>query len=115
MGAHSGLADAAVRRLFDMQPCLRLLARRPVDSMAPARRYVVLFYLDLIEHLAAALQPSTLHDLVLPLATHYAEATAGCGMVDWFKSAHAALLACLESATAAVQEIVPWYTDLPLR
>ncbi|KAJ2711750.1 hypothetical protein H4R19_003094, partial [Coemansia spiralis] len=36
-------------------------------------------------------------------------------MAEWFESAHAALLACLESATAATQEIVPWYTDLPLR
>ncbi|KAJ2712067.1 hypothetical protein H4R19_002948 [Coemansia spiralis] len=115
MSAHSSLADAAVRRLFDMQPCLRFLARQPVYSVAPARSCVVLFYLDLLEHMAAGLQPSTLHGLVLPLAAHYAEATAGCGMADWFESAHAALLACLEGATAAAQEIVPWYTDLLLR
>ncbi|KAJ2692198.1 hypothetical protein H4R19_006203, partial [Coemansia spiralis] len=110
MGAHSGLADAAVRRLFDMQPYLRFLAHWPVDNAAPTCSCVVLFYLDLLEHLAAALQPSTLHGLVLLLAAHYAEATAGCGMADWFELAHAALLACLESATAAAQD-----TDLLLR
>ncbi|KAJ2768019.1 hypothetical protein IWQ57_003714 [Coemansia nantahalensis] len=113
MTDHGALADAAVRQLFDMQPCLRFLAHRPADSVAHARSCVVLFYLDLIEHLAGSLRPETLRSLVLPLAAKYAEAAADRGWADWFESAHAVLLACLESG--AVHEIVPWYTRLLLR
>ncbi|KAJ2784966.1 hypothetical protein H4R18_000780 [Coemansia javaensis] len=105
-------ADAAVRRLFAQQPCLRFLARQPVRSVAPARACVVLFYLDLLEHVAADLRPQTLARLVLPLAAQYARSAADSG-ADWFESGHALLLAALDAGAA--REVVPWYAALLLR
>ncbi|KAJ2800928.1 hypothetical protein H4R20_003870, partial [Coemansia guatemalensis] len=124
--------DAAVRRLFHQQQCLRFLASSScsLQMTSSARNCVVLFYLDLMEHMVGQLQSNTLSTLVLPLAARYATAEALRAVgPQWFESAHALLLACLELATdpdwtakggrgkrsmECVVVLVPWYSDLLL-
>ncbi|KAJ2849854.1 hypothetical protein IWW36_002328 [Coemansia brasiliensis] len=120
----SALLDASVRQLFAVQqPCLRFLgASSSLGQQAVvgyARECTVLFYLDLLEHLVSRLQPHLVKSLVIPLAARYAEALNN--MPEWYESAHALILAIMESATAmnkemclVTMELVPWYTQLLL-
>ncbi|KAJ2668609.1 hypothetical protein IWW42_005078 [Coemansia sp. RSA 1085] len=120
----AGLLDASVRQLFAvLQPCLRFLgassglAQRA--TVGNARECTVLFYLDLLEHVVSRLQPHLVKSVVIPLAARYAEALNN--MPEWYESAHALILAILESATTAnremcsvTMELVPWYTQVLL-
>ncbi|KAJ1899125.1 hypothetical protein LPJ66_002309 [Kickxella alabastrina] len=114
--------DAAVRRVFGAQPCLCFMAQRPVSAIGGERSCLVLFYMDLCEHLVPLISANSVATLVLPLAARYAggEVVRDVG-AEWFESAHALVLAVLEAGTAngAVQrvgmEAVPWYSGLVLR
>ncbi|KAJ2854835.1 hypothetical protein J3B02_002481 [Coemansia erecta] len=112
------LVDKAVKALFNEQKCLLFLPTVGIHNVGRERLCTVLFYLDLLEHLAGDLTDDTLRRIVLPLATlfadHRALATAG---PDWFESAHAVVLAVLEQSGAlnkshVAMELVPWYSDL---
>ncbi|KAJ2403015.1 hypothetical protein GGI23_000297 [Coemansia sp. RSA 2559] len=122
------LVDAAVRQMFVAQPCLAFMAAQPVAHISAARSCLVLFYIDLLEHLVPHVRSAhTLDQLVVPLAARYADAEAlQVAGPEWFESAHALLLAVLEepitasddvmagSRTRMVLEIAPWYADLVL-
>ncbi|KAJ1664024.1 hypothetical protein EV178_004481 [Coemansia sp. RSA 1646] len=123
--------DTMVKRIFAMQPCLTFMATRPVSYISGARSCLVLFYIDLFEHLVPYASTHTLSQLVVPLASRYVgvEALEVAGP-EWFESAHALILAVLElvahddtsneetagqqDRAAFVLEIVPWYADLVL-
>ncbi|KAJ1949073.1 hypothetical protein EC988_004916 [Linderina pennispora] len=106
------------------------MAARPVWGIHAVRSCVVLFYMDLLEHLVGRLANNTLMTMVLPLVTRYAGSNAlQYAGPDWFESAHAVVLAVLEAVNsedsavqaegewrraALVVEVVPWYTDLLL-
>ncbi|KAJ2559486.1 hypothetical protein EV175_000314 [Coemansia sp. RSA 1933] len=123
--------DEAVQRMFAMQPCLRFMATQPVAHISGARSCLVLFYIDLLEHLVPFAATHTLLRLIAPLASRYAGAEAlDVAGPEWFESAHALILAVLElvarddsanteasvlkDRAAAVLEMVPWYADLVL-
>ncbi|KAJ2448096.1 hypothetical protein EV183_005600 [Coemansia sp. RSA 2336] len=119
------LLDASVRRLFAvLQPCLRFLGSggsgsAPRVTVGYARECTVLFYLDLLEHVVSRLQPHLVKSLVIPLAARFAEALNS--MPEWYESAHALVLAIMESATTAnremcsvTRELVPWYSQVLL-
>ncbi|KAI8319449.1 hypothetical protein GQ54DRAFT_341258 [Martensiomyces pterosporus] len=127
------IVDQATSRLFAAQPCLTYMASsgRSLKAISRMRSYLVLFYLDLTEHLVPHLSAQSLANLALPLASRYAghEAIREVGP-EWFESAHAVILAVLELVAAedsavndgakrrkaeAVLEVVPWYTDLLLQ
>ncbi|KAJ2525142.1 hypothetical protein GGI11_000272 [Coemansia sp. RSA 2049] len=121
--------DSVVRQLFARNPCLAFVATAdPVLLLSAARSCLVLFYLDLLEHLAPHLRAHTLAQLVVPLAARYAgaEALVSVGR-RWFESAHALLLAVMEPPAAqrdlrsagsrSVElklELAPWYAALVL-
>ncbi|KAJ2055741.1 hypothetical protein GGI17_006532 [Coemansia sp. S146] len=100
-----------VEALFAGQPCL---LSAPGD-VGRVRAGVVLFYLDFFEHLAGKLSAHVLVRVV-SLAARY----AGSEVLEypgpmWFESAHALILAVLESdAHRMGSEIAPWYSDLVL-
>ncbi|KAJ2748943.1 hypothetical protein GGI19_005899, partial [Coemansia pectinata] len=100
-----------VEALFAGQPCL---LSAPGD-VGLVRAGVVLFYLDFFEHLAGKLSAHILKRVV-SLAARY----AGSEVLEypgpmWFESAHALILAVLESDTHQMgSEIAPWYSDLVL-
>ncbi|KAJ2491306.1 hypothetical protein IWW37_002388 [Coemansia sp. RSA 2050] len=105
---------AAIRTLFAGQPSL-LMA--PGD-VGVRRADIVLFYLDIFEHLAPSLDTRVVEELVLPLATKYAgkEALEYPGAA-WFESAHALILSVLESSgpvdtRSELLGLVVWYSDL---
>ncbi|KAJ2032525.1 hypothetical protein IWW57_000176 [Coemansia sp. S610] len=105
-------SDAAVRTLFAGQPSL-LMSPGDVGGMRTA---VVLFHLDIFEHMAASLSARTIDELVLPLAARYADRDVlvypGAA---WFESAHALILSVLESrSTHELPSLVVWYSDLVL-
>ncbi|KAJ2362584.1 hypothetical protein H4S02_005269 [Coemansia sp. RSA 2611] len=100
--------DAAVRAACALQPCLRFVPQGHM-RVAPARERAVLFYLDLLEHVAELLPVNTLQLLVVPLAAHYAQRAPS----EWFESAHALVLALLEQREP-LRELAPWYADLLL-
>ncbi|KAJ1812705.1 hypothetical protein LPJ75_003520 [Coemansia sp. RSA 2598] len=111
--------DRTVQLLFAEQKCLLYLPTVGIGAVGRERSFVVLFYLDLMEHLAGYLEQNTLRQLVLPLATLYAGHRAlAMGATDWFESAHAVVLAVLEdprqmtAAPGVAMEVVPWYSDL---
>ncbi|KAI9500559.1 hypothetical protein BX070DRAFT_237591 [Coemansia spiralis] len=124
--------DSVVRKLFSSQPCLSFMATQPVSYISGARTCLILFYIDLLEHLVPYLSTHTLAHLVVPLASRYAD-TEGLLVAgpEWFESAHALILAILElvarydnsntetvghrDRAAMVLELVPWYADLLLK
>ncbi|KAJ2659255.1 hypothetical protein IWW48_003592 [Coemansia sp. RSA 1200] len=121
--------DSVTRRLFARNPCLAFVAAADsVLLLSRARSCLVLFYLDLLEHLGPHLRAHTLAQLVVPLAARYtgAEALVSVGR-RWFESAHALLLAVMEppavqrdSRSAGREsvelklELAPWYAALVL-
>ncbi|KAJ1724094.1 hypothetical protein LPJ53_001615 [Coemansia erecta] len=123
------LADQCVRQLFALQPCLRFAPglANPAAVSGP-RLATVLFYLDLLEHLAQHVEEAhTLVRLVLPLAARYADVVPGDAVDrDMFESAHAVVLAALEPPVAEERgvagrraqvavEVAPWYAAMVLR
>ncbi|KAJ2719909.1 hypothetical protein GGI07_004924 [Coemansia sp. Benny D115] len=114
------LVDTAVRQMLCRQPCLAM----PQWPVNPVRAGMVLFYLDLLEHLVARLHGNTLATRVLPLAARYAQSeTLRSVGPEWFESAHALMLAALELAGGepsrgvgrVIVEAAPWYGELVLR
>ncbi|KAJ2694812.1 hypothetical protein GGH99_000473 [Coemansia sp. RSA 1285] len=121
--------DSVVRQLFARNPCLAFVATADsVLLLSAARSCLVLFYLDLLEHLAPHLRAHTLAQLVVPLGARYAGAAALVSVGRrWFESAHALLLAVMEPPAAqhdlrsagsgSVElklELAPWYAALVL-
>ncbi|KAJ2358131.1 hypothetical protein IWW50_001161 [Coemansia erecta] len=103
------IVDAMVRRVFGVQPCLRFLAAQTDVRVGVGRESAVLFYLDLLEHVAGQLQPHTVRALVVPLAARY---TGSVRERAWFESAHALVLAVLDRPDMA--EVAPWYAHMVL-
>ncbi|KAJ2006274.1 hypothetical protein GGI04_001934, partial [Coemansia thaxteri] len=76
-----------------------------------------LFCLDFCEHLVSLLPAATLAAYVVPLAARF---TSTVDVADCFESAHALVLAVLDSSVMAASDavvelavqLVPWYTDL---
>ncbi|KAJ2741654.1 hypothetical protein GGI20_005035 [Coemansia sp. BCRC 34301] len=104
--------DSLVKALFAAQPCLR---EHP-GAIGGPRSGVVLFYLDLLEHLAAGLSPHITEFYVAPVAARYA---VGSVLVypgpPWFESAHALVLAVLDADCQPISgEIASWYAHLVL-
>ncbi|KAJ1670139.1 hypothetical protein GGF38_001732 [Coemansia sp. RSA 25] len=113
--ATTGNIDCMVRSLFTTaQPYLFSSAPGTVGKLRSA---VILFYLDLLEHLADRLSTHVVEHLVMPLAVRYSDEKAlEYPGPAWFESAHALILAVLEasSLSALAAEIAPWYSELVL-
>ncbi|KAJ2331744.1 hypothetical protein GGI00_003115, partial [Coemansia sp. RSA 2681] len=113
--AATGNIDCMVRSLFTTaQPYLFSSAPGTVGMLRSA---VILFYLDLLEHLAGRLSTHVVEHLVVPLAVRYSDERAlEYPGPAWFESAHALILAVLEasSLSALAAEIAPWYSELVL-
>ncbi|KAJ2501859.1 hypothetical protein GGH96_001620 [Coemansia sp. RSA 1972] len=98
--------DAMVDAVFALQPCLRYLPRSSV-RVGRGREGAVLFYMDLLEHIAEKLNARTVNALVMPVAARYVQSAER----DWFESAHALVLAVLDAGHA---EVAVWYARIVL-
>ncbi|KAJ2449366.1 hypothetical protein GGF42_004794, partial [Coemansia sp. RSA 2424] len=106
--------DCMVRSLFTTAQPYLLSAPGTVGMLRSA---VILFYLDLLEHLVSRLSTHVVEHLIMPLAVPYSDEKAlEYPGPAWFESAHALILAVLEasSLSALAAEIAPWYSELVL-
>ncbi|KAJ1910256.1 hypothetical protein LPJ71_003253 [Coemansia sp. S17] len=100
-----------VGALFACQPCL---LSAPGD-VGMVRAGVVLFYLDFFEHLVPKLSAPVVSRLVALAARYVGSDVLVYPGPMWFESAHALILAVLESDTRHIAvETAPWYSDLVL-